>query len=133
MAFNGHKIDVDVEKYWTKNHALSYQAYAIHCGCPDGFVFRKIGQISTLVEELPAPKKGFFENLKDLATKPSHSIDDANRLKLITLLDVKNFEVNNEIMEKIKNINVEDIAILAHLSKNNRHVANVQLTLYSNC
>jgi len=90
----------------TVDFAKAESLYHVQCGCGDGFQFEPRRQLGELVPSLGLGKKNREENFVALSRRPENQVE---RNKAALLLEVYNFDVNNETMAVLKKYWYEDI------------------------
>ena len=130
-----------MEKTWFQKFALVEDSYSKYCGCPYGTSYQKRGQLSNMLHmlsnkennEIQLPAINVRHHLFNVQKTCWHSIfqfqDSCEsyknvtnlsnnvfvRQKLSKLLEMEQFEINNETLEVIQDYWMEDIVLVQKL------------------
>ena len=114
LKMNSQEIFVNTLKDWTKNFALVQEAYGRHCGCPKDFQFEQTKPISKIFQRLPAPQQNLQKNYRSTVLLSRNLL---TRQKITLLLDLKNFDINDQSLNVIEDYTIEDILLVVELVK----------------
>ena len=110
MAMQNQTVLSSYKRSWAENFAETYAAKNKYCGCSNGFLLRKTGKLSNVLDLLPSnPKRSICENLGELVESPE---DVVVRKKVKTVLEVQNFDISHQSIAPLKNYWIEDIQLL---------------------
>ena len=105
------------ERGWAEKFANTYATKYKYCGCPNGLLLRTTGNFSQILNQLQSnPKKTFTENLLQLVAS---SGDAVVMKKVKNVLEVQNFDINQQSIRLLADYWIEDTQLLKFLHDSN--------------